>query len=81
MTSVTSFACLQKLALRDASIALNNQLHVRCARMGAQSSAGRVLVLSLGIGLVNTTLLAGIDIKSIPVEWTGLTVLKSILPW
>ena len=42
MTSVTSFACLQKLALRDASIALNCQLHVRRARMGAQSSAGRV---------------------------------------
>ena len=44
MASVTAFACLQKLALRDASIALNCQLHVRRARMGAQSSAGRVLV-------------------------------------
>ena len=37
-------------------------------------------ILSLGIGLANTPLLAGMDTKSIPVEWDGLTVLKSILP-
>ena len=41
MTSVTTFACLQKSALRDASPALNCQLHR--ARMVAELSAGRVL--------------------------------------
>ena len=43
LTSVPTFACLQKLALRDASLALNCLLHVHRARMGAQFSAGRVL--------------------------------------
>ena len=43
MTSVSTFACLQKLALCDDSPALNCQLNVHCARMGTQSSAGRVL--------------------------------------
>ena len=43
MASVTTFACLQKLALGDASPALNCLLHVHRARMGAQFSAGRVL--------------------------------------
>ena len=43
MTSVTTFACLQMLALRDALPALNCQLHVHRARMGAHFSAGRVL--------------------------------------
>ena len=38
-------------------------------------------ILALGTGLTNTTLPAGMDTKSIPVEWHGLTVLKSILPW
>ena len=43
MTSVTTFACLQMFALRDALPALNCQLHVHRARMGAHFSAGRVL--------------------------------------
>ena len=43
LTSVPTFACLQKLALRDASPALNCLSHVHRARMGAQFSAGRVL--------------------------------------
>ena len=43
MTSMTAFACLLKLSLCDASPALNCSLHVHRARMGAQSSAGRVL--------------------------------------
>ena len=43
-TSVTTFACLQEFSLRIASSALNYQLCVRRARMGAQSSPGRGLV-------------------------------------
>ena len=43
LTSVPTFACLQKLTLRDASPALNCLFHVHRARMGAQFSAGRVL--------------------------------------
>ena len=54
MTSVTTFACLQKLALRDASPALNCQLHVHRARMGALSLQGEYWkILALGIGLGN----------------------------
>ena len=41
--SGTAFACLPKLALRDASPALNCRLHVHRVRMGAHFSAGRVL--------------------------------------
>ena len=68
---MTAFACLLKLALCDASPALNCSLHVRRARMGDQSSVQGECwkILSLGIGLANTTLLAGMDTKSIPVEW------------
>ena len=40
MASGTTFAGLQKLALREASPALNCQLHVHRARMGAHFSAG-----------------------------------------
>ena len=61
MSSVTSYACLQKLALRDVSIALNCQLHVRCARMGAQSSAGRVLVNLVSRDRIGQYYLAGRD--------------------
>ena len=43
ITSATPFACLLEFALRDASPALNCQLHVHRARMCAQFSAGRVL--------------------------------------
>ena len=83
MTSVTTFACLQKFALGDASPALNCQLHALRVRMAAELSVQGEdwKILSLGIGLGNTTLLAGMDTKSIPVEWNRLTVLKSILPW
>ena len=38
-------------------------------------------ILSLGTGLAITALPAGTDIKSILVEWNGLTVLKSIFSW
>ena len=43
MTSVITIACLQKSALCVASPALNYQLCIHRARIGAQSSAGRVL--------------------------------------
>ena len=43
MTSVLTFACLQMLALRDVSPALNCQLHVHRARMAVHFSAGRAL--------------------------------------
>ena len=43
MTSVSTFACLQMLALRDVSPALNCQLHVHRARMAVHFSAGRAL--------------------------------------
>ena len=55
MTSVTTFACLQKFALGDASPALNCQLHVHRARMVAQLSVQgeHWKILSLGRGLEN----------------------------
>ena len=55
MSSVTSFACLQKFALGDASPALNSQLHVHRARMVAQLSVQgeHWKILSLGRGLEN----------------------------
>ena len=43
MTSVSTFACLQMLALRDVPPALNCQLHVYRARMAVHFSAGRAL--------------------------------------
>ena len=43
MISVSTFACLQMLALRDVSPALNCQLHVHRARMAVHFSAGRAL--------------------------------------
>ena len=65
MTSVSTFACLQMLALRDVSPALNCQLPVHRARMAVHFSAGRALE-NLGTGLANTALPAGMDTKSIP---------------
>ena len=41
-TSATTFACLQELSLCIASLALNFRLYVHRARMGAQSSPGRI---------------------------------------
>ena len=82
MTSVTSFACLQKLALRDASPALNCHYMFIARGWVLNPLQGEYWkILSLGTGLAIPALLAGMDTKSILVEWNGLTVLKSILPW
>ena len=54
-TNVITYACLLEFSLCIASSALNYQLCVHRARMGAQSCTGRGLVniLPLGRGLVN----------------------------
>ena len=82
LTSVPTFACLQKLALHDASQHWTFNFMFIARGWVLNSLQGEYWkILSLGIGLANTPLLAGMDTKSIPVEWDGLTVLKSILPW
>ena len=58
---LNSLACLQKLVLCDASKALNFQLHVHRARMGAQSFAGRVLANLFSRDRIAQYYLAGRD--------------------
>ena len=82
MTSVTTFACLLKLALWMPHLHWTVNYKFIARGWVLNPLQGEYWkILSLGTGLAITALPAGMDTKSILVELNGLTVLKSILPW